>query len=86
MKKFEDYFDDYFEDCGSYGFYKIFKPLWKDIYNTIIEYGLDKEKFLSCFKSNDGYGIDYNIVQNFQYCLKFDHVRDFINCYYKSNL
>lgn len=78
-------FDDYFEDCGyDDKFYTLFKPLWKDIYYTIIEYRLDEEKFLSCFKNNDD-EIDYDIVQFFQYCLEFDHVNDFINEIYKSN-
>lgn len=79
-------FDDYFEDCGyDDKFYTLFKPLWKDIYYTIIEYRLDEEKFLNCFKNNDGDDIDYDIVQFFQYCLEFDHVNDFINEIYKSN-
>lgn len=86
LQKFEDYFDDYFEGCGSYDrFYKLFKPLWLDIYYTIDEYGLDKAKFLRCFKSDDG-DVDYDTVQNFRYCLEFDHVSDFINEIYKSNL
>ena len=86
LQKFEDYFDDYFDCCGSYDrFYKLLKPLWLDIYYTIDEYGLDKEKFLSCFKNNDG-DIDYDIVQLFRYCLEFDHVSDFIKEYYNPNL
>ena len=86
LQKFEDYFDDYFEGCGSYDrFYKLFKPLWLDIYHTIDEHGLDKAKFLRCFKSDDG-DVDYDTVQNFKYCLEFDHVSDFINEIYKSNL
>ena len=85
LQKFEDYFDDYFDGCSFYDrFYKLFKPLWLDIYYTIDEYGLDKEKFLRCFKS-DG-DIDYDIVQYFHYCLEFDHVSDFIKEIYKSNL
>lgn len=79
-------FDDYFEDCGyDDKFYTLFKPLWKDIYNTIIEYRLDEEKFLSCFKNNDDDHVNYDIVQFFQSCLEFDHVNDFINEIYKSN-
>ena len=86
LQKFEDYFDDYFDGCGSYDrFYKLLKPLWIDIYYTIDEYVLDKKKFLSCFKNNDG-DIDYDIIQFFHYCLEFDHVSDFIKEYYKSNL
>lgn len=86
LQKFEDYFDDYFDGCGSYDrFYKLFKPLWLDIYYTIDEHGLDKKKFLSCFKNNDG-DVDYDIVQFFHYCLEFDQVDDFINECYKSNL
>lgn len=86
LQKFEDYFDDYFDGCDSYDrFYKLFKPLWLDIYYTIDEHELDKAKFLRCFKNNDG-DVDYDIVQNFKYCLEFDHVDDFINEYYKPNL
>ena len=86
LQKFEDYFDDYFDGCGSYDrFYKLFKPLWLDIYYTIDEYGLDKEKFLRCFKNNDG-DVDYEIVQFFHYCLEFDRVSDFINECYNPNL
>ena len=87
VEKFENYFDDYFEGCGCYDrYYRSFKPLWKDIYNTIIEYRLDEEKFLSCFKNNDGDDIDYDTVQNFQYCLKNDQVSDFIKEYYNPSL
>lgn len=86
LQKFEDYFDDYFDGCGSYDrFYRVLKPLWLDIYYTIDEYVLDKEKFLSCFKNNDG-DIDYDVVQFFHYCLEFDHVSDFINEIYKPKL
>lgn len=86
MQRFNDYFEDYFEYYGyDDRFYTLFNPLWKDIYYTIIEYGLDKEKFLSCFKNNDDY-IDYEIVQHFYNCLKLDSVRDFINDYYNPNL
>ena len=84
LQKFEDYFDDYF-DCYDDRFYKLFKPLWKDIYYTIVEYELDKEKFLRCFVNNTC-GVDYETVQFFHYCLEFDHVSDFINEIYKSNL
>lgn len=84
IQKFEYYFDDCFDDYDD-RYYRLFKPLWKDIYYTIIEYRLDKEKFLNCFKNNDG-DVDYEIVQFFHYCLEFDHVSDFINEYYKSNL
>lgn len=86
LQKFEDYFDDYFDCCGSYDrFYRVLKPLWIDIYYTIDEYKLDKEKFLSCFKSNDG-DVDYDIAQFFHYCLEFDHVSDFIKEIYNSKL
>ena len=75
-----------FEDCGyDDRFYKLFKPLWKDIYYTIIEYGLDREEFVRCFKNNDG-DVNYEIVQHFYNCLKLDSVSDFIKEYYKSNL
>lgn len=86
IQKFEDYFDDYFDGCSSYDrFYKLFKPLWLDIYYIIDEHGLDKAKFLRCFKSDDG-DVDYDAVQYFHYCLEFDHVSDFIKECYKSNL
>lgn len=86
LQKFEDYFDDYFDGCGSYDrFYKLLNPLWLDIYYTIDEHGLDKEKFLSCFKNNDG-DVDYDIAQFFHHCLEFDHVSDFINEYYNPKL
>lgn len=85
-QRFEDYFDDYFDGCGCYDrYYRSFKPLWKDIYYTIIEYRLDEEKFLNCFKNNDD-DIDYDIVQFFQYCLEFDHISDFIKEIYNSKL
>lgn len=86
LQKFEDYFDDYFDGCSSYDrFYRLFKPLWLDIYYTIDEHVLDKEKFLRCFKSDDG-DVNYDIVQFFHYCLEFDHVSDFIKEYYNPNL
>ena len=88
LQKFYDYFDDYFEDCVFDGkFYTFFKSLCRDIYFTICEYGLDKEKFLRCFMKNDG-KVDYDVVQNLYQCLKFDSatVSDFIKEYYKSNL
>ena len=88
LQKFDDYFDDYFEECVFDGkFYELLKPLCRDIYFTICEYGLDKEKFLRCFMKNDG-KVDYDVVCNFYNCLKFDSatVSDFVNCYYKSNL
>ena len=84
IEKFEDYFDGYFYEYDD-RYYRFFKPLWKDIYYTIDEYGLDKEKFLSCFKNNDD-EINYDVVQYFHYCLEFDHVSDFIKECYKSNL
>ena len=86
LQKFEDYFDDYFDGCSSYDrFYRLLNPLWLDIYYTIDEYKLDKEKFLSCFKNNDG-DVDYDIAQFFHYCLEFDHVSDFIKEVYNSKL
>lgn len=79
--------DDYFEDCGyDDRFYTLFKPLWQDIYYTIVEYGLDEEKFLRCFETNDGVGVNYDTVQHFYNCLKLDSVSDFINEYYNPNL
>ena len=88
MQKFYDYFYDYFEECVCDGkFYESLNTLWKDIYYTIEEYGLDKEKFLSCFMKNNG-KVDYDVVWNFYNCLKFDYatVSDFIKHYYNPNL
>lgn len=80
-------YNDYFKDCEyDDRFYKLFKPLWGDIYCIIIEYMLDEEKFLSCFaKSTDGvsYDVDYEIVEQFYNCLKHDSVSDFIKAYYE---
>ena len=85
LQKFYDYFDDYFEDCGyDDRFYTLFKPLRQDIYFTIEEYGLDKEKFLRCFMKNNS-EVDYDVVKHFYNCLKLDSVIDFINEYYESN-
>ena len=81
-------FYDYFEECVFDGkFYESLNTLWKDIYFTICEYGLDKEKFLSCFMKNDG-KVDYDVVWNFYNCLKHDSVTvsDFIKEYYNPNL
>ena len=87
VEKFENYFDDYFEGCGCYDrYYRSFKPLWKDIYNTIIEYRLDEEKFLNCFKNDDSNSVNYDTVQHFYNCLKNDQVSDFIKEYYNPSL
>lgn len=78
-----------FEDCGyDDRFYTLFKPLWKDIYYTIIEYGLDGEEFVRCFVKNtdDDWDVDYEVVQHFYNCLKLDSVSDFIKEYYNPNL
>ena len=79
-----------FEDCEyDDRFYTLFKPLWKDIYCTIIEYGLDEEEFVSCFKKNNGdddFDVDYDVVQHYYNCLKLDSVSDFIKEYYNPNL
>ena len=88
MQQFYDYFYDYFEECVFDGiFYESLNTLWKDIYFTICEYGLDKEKFLRCFMKNNG-KVDYDVVWNFYNCLKFDSVTvsDFIKEYYNPNL
>ena len=87
-QKFYDYFDDYFEESLYDGkFNTIFKPLNRDIYLTICEYGLDEEKFLRCFMKNNG-KVDYDIVDNYYQCLKYEYasVSDFVDYYYKSNL
>lgn len=79
-----------FEYCGyDDRFYKLFKPLWNDIYYTIIEYELDGEEFVRCFaKSTDGvsYDVDYDTVQHFYNCLKNDSINDFIKEYYNTDL
>ena len=86
LQKFDDYFDDYFEESVfDDRFYTLFKSLCRDIYFTICEYGLDKEKFLRCFMKNDG-EVDYDVVQHYYNCLKNDSVSDFVKEYYKSNL
>ena len=86
LQKFYDYFDDYFEDCEyDDRFYTLFRPLRQDIYLTIFENLLDKEKFLRCFMKNNG-DVDYDVVQRYYNCLKNDSVSDFINCYYNTNL
>ena len=80
MQKFYDYFYDYFEESVYDGkFYESLNTLWKDIYYTIEEYGLDKEKFLRCFMKNNG-KVDYDVVWNFYNCLKFNYatVSDFV--------
>ena len=86
MQKFYDYFYDYFEESVYDGkFYESLNTLWKDIYYTIKEYRLDKEKFLRCFMKNNG-KVDYDVVNNYYNCLKLDSVSDFVKEYYKSNL
>ena len=78
-----------FEDCGyDDRFYTLFKPLWKDIYYTTCEYGLDRDEFVRCFVkyTDDDADIDYDVVQHFYNCLKNDSVSDFIKEYYNPNL
>jgi hypothetical protein len=74
----ENEIGDYFEDCEyDDRFYTMFKPLWRDIYYTIEEYGLDKEKFLNYFYTKDGL-IDYDAVKHFKYYLDYDEIKNFI--------
>ena len=79
-----------FECCGyDDRFYTLFKPLWKDIYYTIIEYGLDEERFCRCFTKyidDDEVDVDYETVQHYYNCLKLGSVSDFIKEYYNPNL
>lgn len=79
-----------FEYCGyDDRFYTLFKPLWNDIYNTIVEYRLDEEEFVRCFAKyidDESYDVDYDIVQHFYNCLQNDCVNDFIKEYYNPNL
>lgn len=80
----------HFECCGyDDRFYTLFKPLWNDIYYTIVEYGLDGEEFARCFAKDiddESYDVDYDVVQHFYNCLKHDSVSDFIKEYYNPNL
>lgn len=74
----ENEIGDYFEDCEyDDRFYTMFKPLWSDIYYTIEEYGLDKEKFLNYFYTSDGL-IDYDVVEFFKRCLDRGEITRFI--------
>ena len=79
-----------FDDCGyDNRFYTLFKPLWKDIYCKIYEYGLDGEEFVRCFvkyTDDDDFDVDYDVVQHFYNCLKSDSVDDFIKEYYNPDL
>lgn len=78
-----------FEYCGyDDRFYTLFKPLWEDIYCTIIEYGLDGEEFIRCFVkyTDDDVDIDYDVVKHFYNCLKLDSVSDFIKEIYNPQL
>ena len=59
---------------------------WCVVHYTIVEYVLDEEKFLNCFKNKDSNSVNYDTVQFFQHCLEFDHVRDFIKEIYNPNL
>lgn len=70
---------DYFEDCEyDDRFYTKFKPLWTDIYYTIEEYGLDRDKFLREFYTKDGVGVDYDVVEFFKRCLERGEIKRFI--------
>ena len=60
--------------------YTRFRPLWVDVCSTINRYGLNKEKFLRCFKKNNG-DVNYDIVQEYRDCLKTDSVSNFIKYY-----
>lgn len=75
----ENEIGDFFEDWSEYDerFYTMFKPLFVDIYQTIEEYGLDKEKFLKDFITDDG-EIDYDVVEFFERCLDRGEITRFI--------
>lgn len=60
------------------GMTTMFKPLFVDIYHTINEYCLDKEKFLNYFYKKNGDGIDYDVVEYFKYCLDRGEITRFI--------
>lgn len=75
----ENEIGDFFEDWSEYDerFYTMFKPLFVDIYQTIEEYGLNKEKFLNYFCKNGG-EIDYDVVEFFERCLDRGEITRFI--------
>lgn len=74
----ENEIGDYFEDCEyDERFYTMFKPLFVDIYQTIEEYCLDKEKFLNYFYKKNGL-IDYDVVEFFERCLDRGEITRFI--------
>jgi hypothetical protein len=78
IETIENEIGEYFEDCEyDDRFYTMFKPLWSDIYWTIEEYGLDKEKFLNYFYTKDGL-IDYDVVEFFKRCLDRGEITRFI--------
>jgi len=75
----ENEIGNFFEDCEyDDRFYTMFKPLWTDIYWTIEEYGLDREQFLNYFYTQDGVGVDYDVVEHFKYCLDRDEIQRFV--------
>lgn len=76
----ENEISDFFEDWSEYDerFYTMFKPLFVDIYQTINEYGLDKEQFLNYFYKKNGDGIDYDVVEHFKNCLDRGEITRFI--------
>jgi hypothetical protein len=51
--------------------------LAEEIYNTIVEYSLDKEKFLKYFITDDG-DINDDVVEFFERCLDRDEIQRFI--------
>jgi hypothetical protein len=76
----ENEIGDFFEDWSEYDdrFYTMFKPLFVDIYQTINEYGLNKDEFLNYFYKKNGDGIDYDVVEYFKYCLDRGEITRFI--------
>lgn len=57
--------------------YRKMAVLAEEIYNTIVEYSLDKEKFLKYFITDEG-DIDYDVVEFFERCLERDEITRFI--------
>lgn len=57
--------------------YRKMAVLAEEIYNVIVEYGLDKEQFLNYFITDDG-DINYDVVDFFKRCLDRGEITRFI--------
>lgn len=80
LQEIKDYLNECNVSCHPEDYSKI-AVLAEEIYNVIVEYGLDKEQFLNYFITRDG-EIDYDVVDCFERCLDRDEVQRFIagNC------